>query len=137
MIFPLSGEADRRHARRAFGKWTHRCLAHVRTLEQAAKPLELARRRKPFEPALSPFVLRRIRLRDTETRRTLVFLTNPVRVAGRDHLRALQEPLASRTVLQMDQAASADQGFLRLERKRGEDPDLDRRVSLRARSHRP
>ena len=32
----------------------------------------------------------------------------PVRVAGRDHLRALQKPLASRTVLQMDQAASAD-----------------------------
>src|SRR6266480_1811210 len=33
----------------------------------------------------------------------------PVRVAGRDHLRALQKPLATRTVLQMDQAASADQ----------------------------
>jgi hypothetical protein len=29
----------------------------------------------------------------------------------RDHLRALQKPLASRTVLQMDQAASADHAF--------------------------
>jgi hypothetical protein len=30
----------------------------------------------------------------------------PVRVAGRDHLRALQKPLASRTVLQMDGSSS-------------------------------
>src|SRR6202043_1488456 len=35
-----------------------------------------------------------------------------VRVAGYHHRRALQKPLASRTVLQMDQAALADQTLL-------------------------
>src|ERR1700720_2124061 len=60
----------------------------------------------------------------------------PVRVAGRDHLRALQKPLASRTVLQMDQAASADQAVLRDIRKCREDPNFDRRLGLRPRRHR-
>jgi hypothetical protein len=45
-------------------------------------------------------------------------------------------PLAGGIVLQMNQAAPADQGILRHQRKRCEDPNLDRRVRLRARRHR-
>src|SRR5271166_2149540 len=82
-----------------------------------------------------PEHLRRIRFRDTETAKTLVFL-KPVRVAGPDDLRALQKPLASRTVLQMDQTASANQTLLRDIRKCREDPNLDRRLRLRPRRHR-
>jgi hypothetical protein len=59
-----------------------------------------------------------------------------VRFAGRDRLRPLQEPMAGRAVLQVDQAASADQAVLRDIRKRGENPDLDRRLGLRPRRHR-
>lgn len=60
----------------------------------------------------------------------------PVRIASGDHLRALQKSLASRTVLQMDQAASTDQTVLRDIRKCREDPNLDRRLGLRPRRHR-
>src|SRR6201984_2175499 len=82
-----------------------------------------------------PEHLRRIRFRDAETGKKLV-PHQPVRVAGRDHLRALQKPLASRTVLQVDQAASADQAVLRDIRKCREDPNLDPRLGLRPRRHR-
>ena len=37
----------------------------------------------------------------------------------------------------MDQAASPDQAVLWDLRERGEDPDLDRRIGLRAGRHRP
>src|ERR1700746_1118825 len=47
-----------------------------------------------------------------------------VRFAGRDRLRPLQEPMAGRAVLQVDQAASANQAVLRDIRKRGENTDL-------------
>ena len=60
----------------------------------------------------------------------------PVRVAGHDDLCALQKPLAGRTVLQMDQTASANQTLLWDIRKCGEDPNLDRRLGLRARRYR-
>ena len=60
----------------------------------------------------------------------------PVWPAGRDHLRALQKPLAGRALLQVDQAASPDQTVLRDIGKRGEDPNLDRRLGLRPRRHR-
>ena len=40
-------------------------------------------------------------------------------------------------VLQMDQAASANQGLLRNQRERGEDSNLDRGLGLRPRRHRP
>src|ERR1017187_7615913 len=51
---------------------------------------------------------------------------------GADHRSHLQAALAGRAVLQMDQAAPADQGLLRHQRKRGEDSDLDRGVDVRA-----
>jgi hypothetical protein len=51
-------------------------------------------------------------------------------------LRALQEPLAGGTVLQVDQAASSDQAFLRHVGECGQDANLDRGVGLRPRCHR-
>ena len=45
----------------------------------------------------------------------------------------VQSEVASRTLLQMDQAASAHQEVLRHERERGQDANLDRRLGLRPR----
>src|SRR3972149_2710578 len=47
----------------------------------------------------------------------------------------VQMPLASRVVLQMDQAAPADQGILWCHRECGQDPNLDRHLRLRAGSY--
>ena len=58
-----------------------------------------------------PELLRRIRFKDPESGKTLVFITN--NFSGRHHLRALQKPLAGGTLLQVDQAASSDQAVLR------------------------
>ncbi len=57
-------------------------------------------------------------------------------LAAVDHRRAVQEPLAGRIVLQMDQAASAHQAISGHQRERGEDANLVRRVHLRAHRHR-
>ena len=57
-------------------------------------------------------------------------------LACADHLRALQEPLAGRIVLQVDQAASSDQEISGHFGKCGQDANLDRGVGLRARRHR-
>ena len=48
--------------------------------------------------------LRRIRVKDAESDKT-----QSDDLAGADHLRALQEPLAGESVLQVDQTASSDQ----------------------------
>jgi len=58
-----------------------------------------------------------------------------VRFAGRDRLRPLQEPMAGRAVLQVDQAASADQAVLRDIRKRVKTRSGSR-LGLRPRRHR-
>ena len=81
-----------------------------------------------------PEPLRRIRFNDAQTdkRSCSSPTTSP---AGAHHRRALPLPLAGRTVLQVDQAASAHQGVLRHLGERGEDADLDRRLRLRARRH--
>ena len=50
------------------------------------------------------------------------------RLAGVDDRRAVQEPLAGRTVLQMDQAAPANQALLRHNGQRRKDPSLDCRA---------
>ena len=57
-------------------------------------------------------------------------------LAGTHDHRALPLPLAGRTVLQMDQAASADQGVLRHLRERGQVANLDRGLGLRPGRHR-
>ena len=56
--------------------------------------------------------------------------------AALDHSRAVQEPLAGRAVLQVDQAAPAHQAISRHKRERGEDANLVRRLHIRAHRHR-
>ena len=82
-----------------------------------------------------PAHLRRIRFKDADTGKTLVFFDQPRHTPGADDLRALQEPVAGRTVLQVDHAASADQAVLRHVRECGQVANLDRRVGLRPRRH--
>ena len=77
-----------------------------------------------------PELLRRIRFKDPESDKTLVFITQQLLASGRHHLRALQKPLAGGTLLQVDQAASSDQVVLRHVRERGEDADLDCSLGL-------
>jgi hypothetical protein len=57
--------------------------------------------------------------------------------AGTDYRPDLQVPLAGGIVLQVDQAAPADQGVLRDQRKRGENANLDRGLGLRAGGNHP
>ena len=59
-----------------------------------------------------------------------------LRVARPHHHQALPSALADRVVLQVDQAASADQGVLRNDRECCQDADLDRSLGLRAGRHR-
>ena len=78
--------------------------------------------------------LRRIRFKDPETGKTLVFLTNNTALPAND-CRTVQKPLANRIVLQVDQAASAYQTFHRQQRERSENANLVRRRHLRADRH--
>ncbi len=83
-----------------------------------------------------PEALRRVSYIDPETNKRFAFLTNNF-VFTRTYYRAdLQVALASGTLLQMDQTASANQGVLRSERERREDPDPDRGIDIRTRRHR-
>ena len=84
-----------------------------------------------------PDQLRRVSYLDVETRKRFKFLTNNFMLPALTIAQHLQVPLAGGIVLQVDQAAPADQGLLRHQRERGEDPNLDRRLGLRARGHRP
>jgi len=81
-----------------------------------------------------PEHLRRIRYREPETGRTLVFLNQQHGARRNDHLRALQMPLAGGTVLQVDQAASAHQAIPGHQRKRRQNPNLGSHFNLCARS---
>ena len=83
-----------------------------------------------------PDKLRRIRYRDAERDKTLVFLTNNF-VLPALTIAELPCPLAHRVVLQMDQAAPPDQVLLRHLGERCEDPDLDRGVGPCPGRHHP
>jgi len=72
-----------------------------------------------------PDHLRRIRYRDPESGKNLVFLTNQF-AAGADHLRPVPVPMAGRAVLQVDQATSAYQALLWHLGERCADANLDR-----------
>jgi hypothetical protein len=78
-----------------------------------------------------PDKLRRISFPDAETRKRLVFLNQQLCVIGDRHRRPLSLPLASRTLFQVDQAASAHQGILRNQRERPENSNMDRDFYLR------
>jgi hypothetical protein len=81
-----------------------------------------------------PEVLRRISYLDVETRKRFKFLTNNFTLPA---LTIAQIYKCRWQVEQVVQAAPADQGFLRRQRERSEDPNLDRRLGLRAGGHRP
>jgi len=78
-----------------------------------------------------PDALRRVSYLDVETRKRFRFLTN--NFACRHLLSPRSTSAAGRsTLLQVDQAAPADQGLLRHQRERGEDANLDCSLGLRA-----
>lgn len=81
-----------------------------------------------------PEHLPRVRFKDATTGKTLVFLTNNTTACPR-HCPALQESLAGGIVLQMDQAASANQALFGQQRERGEDASLVRHRHLRFDRH--
>jgi hypothetical protein len=83
-----------------------------------------------------PDHLRRIRFKDPEIRQDIRLPHQPDDLAGRKHLRPLQESLAGGTVLQVDQAASSDQTVFRYVGECGQDANLDRGVGLCPGRHR-
>ena len=87
--------------------------------------------------ALYPDLLRRVRFRDSESGRTLVFLTNRMTLDAEIVCALYKGALAGGTVLQVDQAASPHQEVLRLFRECRQNPDLDRRVGLPPHRHHP
>jgi len=80
--------------------------------------------------------LRRIRFKDPRDRQAAGLSLQQLRVARPHHHQALPSALADRVVLQVDQAASTDQGVLRHDRECSQDADLDRSLGLRAGRHR-
>ena len=84
----------------------------------------------PFESAsVYPDALRRISYLDIEMKKRLKLPTNNSTLPALT-IAQIQIALADRVVLQMDQAALANQSVLWQHRKRSQDPDVDRRVSL-------
>ena len=82
-----------------------------------------------------PEHLRRVKFKDQESGKTLVFLTHNMTLPPLDHRRLVQEPLADRVVFQVDQAAPAHQAISGHSRERGEDANLVCRVYLCADRH--
>ena len=78
-----------------------------------------------------PDSLRRVSYFDAATNKRLKFLTNNFTLPALTIAPHLQVALADRVVLQVDQAAPADQEVLRRQRERREDSNLDRRLGLR------
>ena len=78
-----------------------------------------------------PDSLRRVSYFDAATNKRLKFLTNNFALPALTIAPHLQVALADRVVLQVDQAAPADQEVLRRQRERREDANLDRRLGLR------
>src|ERR1700693_1290649 len=63
---------------------------------------------------------------------SLLFPNQSTAAPGANYLPTLQDALAGRTILQVDQAASANQAFLRKLDERSQNSDLDRGERLRA-----
>ena len=77
--------------------------------------------------------LRRIKFKDPETGKRLVFLTNNFALPAITIADPLSMPVAGRIVFQMDQAASSYQSLLRHLGERRQDTNLDRCLGLCAR----
>ena len=83
-----------------------------------------------------PELLRRIRFKDPESGKTLVFITNNFSLPAATICALYKSRWQVGTLLQVDQAASSDQAVLRHVGERGEDADLNCRLGLRPRRHR-
>src|SRR5207249_3988534 len=83
-----------------------------------------------------PEHLRRVRFKDPESDKTLVFLTNHTGLPGTDHLRSLQESMVCRIVFSLDQAASPHKTFHWHLRECSQDAGVDRGSDLRVDRHR-
>ena len=85
-----------------------------------------------IESALAyPDPLRRISYFDAATNKRLKFLTNNFALPALTIARIYKSRWQDRVVLQVDQAAPADQAVLRYQRERREDANLDRGLGLR------
>ena len=79
-----------------------------------------------------PDSLRRVSYFDAATNKRLKFLTNNFALPALTIAEIYRSRWQGGAVLQVDQAALADQEVLRHQRERREDPDLDRRLGVRA-----
>jgi hypothetical protein len=77
-----------------------------------------------------PDPLRKVSYFDPERSKAPEVSDQQLYASGADHSRHLQATLAGGAILQMDQAASANQGLLRNQRECCEDPNLDCGVDL-------
>jgi hypothetical protein len=84
-----------------------------------------------------PVHLRRVRFRDAETKKTLVFLTNQTALPALTICGLYKSRWQVELFFKWDQAASADQAVLRHLRERREDANLDRRVRVRSGRYHP
>ena len=83
-----------------------------------------------------PELLRRIRFKDPESGKTLVFITNNFSLPAATICALYKSRWQVELFFKWDQAASSDQAVLRHVGERGEDADLDCRLGLRPRRHR-
>src|SRR5713226_3423127 len=72
-----------------------------------------------------------------QNQKTVQVSHQQLHASGNYHRPDLQVAVASGIVFQMDQTAFTHQGLLRYQRERGEDPNLDRGLRLRAGGDRP
>jgi hypothetical protein len=91
----------------------------------------------PYTRKDYPVHLRRVRFKDPETEKALVFLTNHTTLPALTICDLCKSRWQVELFFQMDQAASPDQEVLWDVRECREDPDMDRRIGLRTGRHRP
>jgi len=84
-----------------------------------------------------PETLRGVRYLDPESQRRLLFITNNTALPPLTICALYKARWQIELCLPLDQAAPAREGILRHHGERGEGPDLDRRLGLRARRHHP
>ena len=117
---------------------TSMLIASIRR-RRIARPASFATRPSPWTAStpvrITPNFCGRIRFKDPESGKTLVFITNNFSLPAAT-ICALYKSRWQVELYQVDQAASSDQAVLRHVGERGEDADLDCRLGLRPRRHR-
>ena len=107
---------------------TSMLIASIRR-RRIARPASFATRPSPWDGFYTrqdyPELLRRIRFKDPESGKTLVFITNNFSLPAATICALYKSRWQVGTLLQVDQAASSDQAVLRHVGERGEDADLE------------